>query len=91
VKEVRNVFGGLRANVDKNDWKMDRSSSTAILNVTTINGVINCLRLLIENGKTGDTNYYIKKFAKIKGFDFKKYKSSQYRQMGEDIYKLCFV
>ncbi len=91
VREVRNIFVGLKANVDKSDWKMDRTSSTAMLNVTTINGVINCLRLLIENGKTGDVEYYINKFAKIKGFDFKKYKSSQYRQMGEDIYKRCFV
>lgn len=90
VDEVRNIFIGLKANVDKKDWVMDRYSASAILNVTTINGVINCLRLLIENGKAGDVEYYRKKFSKIKGFNFKGYKSSQYRQMGLDIYKLCF-
>ena len=90
VDEVRNIFIGLKANVDKKDWVMDRSSTSAILNVTTINGIINCLRLLIENRKTGDVEYYKNKFVKIEGFNFKGYKSSQYRQMGLDIYKRCF-
>lgn len=91
VEQVRNIFIGLKENINRNDWKMDRSLPTAILNVTTINGIINCLRLLIENGKTGDVDYYKKKFAKISGFNFKSYKSSQYRQMGLDIYNRCFV
>ena len=88
--QVRNIFIGLRTNIDKQYWKIDRSDPKAILTVTTINGIINCLRILIENKKEGDVAYYTNGFSKITGFNFKGYKSSQYRKMGEDIYKLCF-
>ena len=90
TEQVRNIFLGLKANIEPGNWKLDRSDSSSILSVTTVNGVINCLRLLIENKKNGDLEYYKKSFVKIIGFDFKKYKSSQYRKMGEDIYERCF-
>jgi len=88
--EVRNLFIGLKNNIDNKNWKMDRTDPNAILNVTTVNGIINCLRLLIVNDKTGDINHYTEKFKKIKNFQFKNYKSSQYRRMGQEIYDLCF-
>jgi DGQHR domain-containing protein len=90
VTEVRKIFIGLKANLVKDEWKLDRKDTKAVLNVTTINGVINCLRILIENNKIGDEQYYTKQFSKISGFNFKNYKSSQYRKMGEDIYNQCF-
>jgi DGQHR domain-containing protein len=90
TEQVRNVFIGVSANIDRSNWTLDRSDPNAILNVTTVNGIINCLRKLIENGKTGDINYYKEKFMNIKSFKFKDYKSSQYRKMGTDIYNLCF-
>lgn len=88
--QVREIFIGLKANIDPQNWRIGRTDKKAILNVTTINGIINCLRLLIENNKTGDVDYYKKQFKKIAGFDFKKFKSSQYRKMGLAIYDLCF-
>ncbi|MDQ6756880.1 MAG: DGQHR domain-containing protein [Bacteroidota bacterium] len=88
--EVRNIFIGLRMNIDKEDWKMNRKNYKSILSVTTVNGIINCLRILVENNNTGDVDFYKDKFQKIKGFDFKNYKSSQYRKMGQDIYNRCF-
>lgn len=88
--QVRDIFIGLKANIDPANWRIDRTDKNAILSVTTINGVINCLRLLIENNKTGDMDYYKKQFKKIAGFDFKRYKSSQYRKMGIAIYDQCF-
>jgi DGQHR domain-containing protein len=88
--QVRDIFIGLKANIDANNWRIDRTDKKAILNVTTINGIINCLRLLIENKKTGSVDYYKKQLQKISGFDFKRYKSSQYRKMGLAIYDLCF-
>lgn len=91
VEQIRIIFIGLRANIDPNDWKMDRASTTSILNVTTINGVINCLRLLIEHGKTGDMEYYRTKFATVNTFRFKNYKSSQYRKMGQDLFTNFFT
>lgn len=91
VNEIRNLLIGFSANITKENWAISRKNSTAILSVTTINGLTNCLRFLIENNKTGDSNYYRKCFEKISGFNFKSFKSSQYRKMGESIYKECFI
>jgi DGQHR domain-containing protein len=91
TEEVRKIFIGLYSNIDKEKWKIDRNDPEAVLTVTTINGIINCLRLLVENGKNGDVEMYKRRLTKIKGFDFKSYKSSQYRKMGHDIYDLCFL
>lgn len=90
VEEVRNIFLGLKANIDPEEWKLSRKDPNAILNVTTMNGVINCLRILIQNNKHGDVKYYTTKFSNVKGFKFKSYKSSQYRKMGQDLYNRCF-
>ena len=90
VEEIRSIFKGLKRNIDNNNWKVDRTDKEAILNVTTINGIINCLRLLVQNDKTGNDEYYIEKFSKINEFPFKEYKSSQYRKMGQDIYDRYF-
>lgn len=88
--EVRKIFIALKANVLTEQWQVDRSDATAILNVTTINGIINCLRLVIENKDQRTDEFYRSRLKKIVGFQFKKYKSSQYRKMGEDIYNRCF-
>jgi len=53
--------------------------------------MINCLRILIENKKTGDVAYYKSKLVNVNSFDFKTYKSSQYRQMGQDLYNKYFI
>ena len=58
--------------------------------IKVINGVLNVLRLLIENNKISDIQNYKEKLKDIDKFDFKKYKSSQYRKMGKDIYAKYF-
>ena len=90
VEQIRTLLIGFKANIDKDNWKVDRMDPNAALNVTIINGIINCLRLLVENGKTGDVEYYKSKLSRIKGFHFKSFKSSQYRKMGQAIYDRCF-
>lgn len=90
VDEIRKIFIGFKANVAPDSWTSERLNSKGILRVTAINGIINCLRLLIENDKIGDMDYYKKKLKGIAKFPFKDYKSSQYRKMGEEIYRLFF-
>jgi hypothetical protein len=90
AEEIRNIFIGFKANVDDDKWATEKSSPTGILRVTAINGIINCLRILIENNKDGDAKYYQNKLAGISDFPFKEYKSSQYRKMGEEIYERFF-
>eukprot|EP01133_Synstelium_polycarpum_P017776 gene17776-21205_t len=91
VEEIRNILIGFKDNIANEKWVMDRSDLAAILNVTTINGIINCLRILIENNKNGDVHYYRTKLKEVDSFDFNKYKSSQYRQMGQDLYNNYFI
>lgn len=90
VKELRNLFIGIKHNIDNQLWVMSKRNTPGILNVTTINGFINCLRFLIEDGKTGSVEYYKEKFKGIDQFAYKSYKSSQYRSMGRDMYKQFF-
>ena len=66
-------------------------TSIGILTVTFINGVLNLIRLLIENNKLASFESYRSRLNSIKEFEFKKYKSSQYRRMGEDLYSKYFV
>ena len=61
-----------------------------VLTVTFINGVLNLIRLLIMNEQLADFESYKKRLTSISSFQFKKYKSSQYRRMGEDLYKEYF-
>ncbi|TWJ03300.1 hypothetical protein JN11_00838 [Mucilaginibacter frigoritolerans] len=91
VNEIRNILIGFKDNISKEKWIMNRTEPEAMLNVTTINGMINCLRILIENNKTGDVTYYKSQLANVDSFNFKTYKSSQYRQMGQDLYNKYFI
>ena len=52
----------------------------------TINGLLNCIRDLIVNNAVSDIPTYEKKLEHISDFNFKEYKSSQYRKMGHDLY-----
>jgi DGQHR domain-containing protein len=90
VEQIRNIFIGLKANILPQNWKKDVKDPNAILTVTTVNGVINCLRMLVENNKTGSAEYYKKHFVGVNNFKFKDYKSSQYRRLGEELYSNYF-
>jgi len=85
---------------NKDMWIPANKFNGGILTVTTINGILKCLRLLIENEKLVINSGQIKNkgdlISKLKSggiatFNFRSYKSSQYSKMGEDIYKDFFA
>lgn len=91
VEKIRDLFIAVKNNLDKNKWSLySHKTQKGILNVTFFNGFLNVLRLLIENKKLNQYSEYSKKLEKLNEFPFKNYKSSQYRKMGEDIYKKYF-
>ena len=91
ANKISEVLSAFKACLDPKMWQpYNAKTSTGILTVTFINGILNLIRLLIENNKLADVYNYKKHLTKIKTFDFKKYKSSQYRRMGEDLYKDFF-
>jgi len=90
AKEINLFLGAVRANLN-NTWGLtDKKNPKNILNTTTINGLLICLRKLIENKKTGDFVFYQKKLQKIGSMKLLSYKSSQYGDLGEHIYSTCF-
>lgn len=71
-------------------WDLSDEKKSPLLNPTAINGLINCLRLIIENKKDINRQFFDRGIEKIKDIDFEKYRSSNWRKLGEDIYNACF-
>mgnify|MGYP001418030564 CR=1 FL=1 len=91
VEKIRDMFIALKAKLDTDQWETYRPSNPrGLLTVTFFNGILNLLRLLIENNKVASIEDYKLKLKDIEKFDFKKFKSSQYRKMGEEIYNKYF-
>lgn len=91
VEKIRDLLIAFKATLKNEHWKTYSPSTTdGILTVTFINGVLNVLRLLIDNNKVSTVDIYKTKLKGVETFPFKTYKSSQYRKMGEDIYKKFF-
>ncbi len=92
TKKINDFLIGFRKNISDEMWTLDKKLSR-VLTTTTINGLINCLRKLIENNKLGDIDYYNKKLKNMKiNFSPIKfpYKSSHWKALGEKIYFDCF-
>lgn len=93
TEKIRNLFISIKSNLNGDQWNLySHSTPNGVLNVTFFNGILNVLRLLIENNKVNDFSEYNKtlKGKDFHKFNFKKYKSSQYRKMGQDIFDKYF-
>lgn len=91
ITKIRDLLIAFKSELSSDKWETyTPQNPNGMLNVTFINGVLNVLRLLIENNKISDIQNYKEKLKDIDKFDFKKYKSSQYRKMGKDIYAKYF-
>jgi hypothetical protein len=88
--QLNTFLGALKANASAGQWTADKSVKNKILSTTSINGLVICFRRLIEEGKTGDKDYYNTKLADIHRFDFSKFKSSQYGAMSRALYDRFF-
>ena len=91
VGKIKDLLIAFKKSLDSDQWTTySPSKPNGILTVTFVNGVLNILRLLIENDKVDIVENYEKKLKAINRFRFRDYKSSQYRKMGEDIYNKYF-
>jgi DGQHR domain-containing protein len=87
IDKIRDLFIAFKSNLDKDQWTTySPKTPKGVLTVTFVNGVLNVLRFLIQNGRVSDVDIYRSKLKGIEKFPFKAYKSSQYRKMGGDIY-----
>lgn len=89
VAEINKFFIAVRKNIPNARWTTDRKSK-GILTPTVINGLIRCLRQLVQEGRSGNEKYYEKLLANIDSYRFDKFKSSHWNKMGENIYETYF-
>ncbi|MFK0691245.1 DGQHR domain-containing protein [Mesorhizobium sp. IMUNJ 23033] len=90
TSQIDIFLAAAKASVQKDRWTTDKSIDGRVLNTTTINSLLICLRLLIENGKTGDFDYYKARLTDLGKFPFKQYHSSQYKQLALKLYEKHF-
>lgn len=91
VEKVRDIMIAFKSELTNEQWNTySHSTPNGILTVTFINGVLNVLRLLVQNNKVSSVDNYRTLLKGVNSFNFKQYKSSQYRKMGEDIYHIYF-
>ena len=90
AEQLRFLFIAFKEAIGQDQWKFRRKNTNNVLNVTFINGIINCLRNLIINKKTGNVTYYKEKLQDVSKFNFLNYKASHYAQMGRDLYEQFF-
>ncbi|MBI3234623.1 MAG: DGQHR domain-containing protein, partial [Bacteroidetes bacterium] len=87
---INDFITAVKVKLDLNKWSTKKEDANNVLTTTAINGLVICLRKVIEGGKVGDQTYYEKALANINDFDFSKYKSSQYGSMGRDLFEEYF-
>lgn len=91
VTKIRDIMIAFKSELTNEQWTIySRTTQHGILSVTFINGILNVLRLLIQNNKIASVVDYRAKLKSISSFNFRQYKSSQYRKLGEDIYNAYF-
>ncbi|WP_121353918.1 DGQHR domain-containing protein [Flavisolibacter nicotianae] len=86
VTEINIFLGAIRSLLTSNQWSIDKKEPQRILSTTTINGFIIFLRRIIEADKLTNFNGY-RKIGTLDSFNFKKYKSSQYGSLANDLFK----
>lgn len=88
VEKIRDLLLAFMRHLSGNNlWEpYSITNKQGVLGVVLLNGIMNVLRLLIENNRVSSVEDYVKSLNGIEKFRFKDYKSSQYRRMGEKIY-----
>ena len=89
VSNLNMFLSAVKKNVDPNRWTTDRKHPERLLNVTNINGFINCMRFLVREEKLSDFGEYDRKLAALNTFDFGRFRG-RYRQMGEALFEEFF-
>lgn len=92
TSQVNMFVGAFKSVLPPDLWTTDRKHSRA-LTTTTINGLIFCLRRLIECDKLADFSHYRDAFGHM-SIDFTParfpYKSSHWKSLGETMFSQCF-
>jgi DGQHR domain-containing protein len=87
---INDIVLAARKRLGSEKWALADKPKDRFLTPTLINGLIVCLRFIIENGKPLSESTYEKKFSELEKIDIGKYRSSSWKALGAAIYKKCF-
>ena len=90
VEKVNDLLIAAKKADGPGKWKITEKAKDRHLSPTIINGLIVCLRLLVENGKVFSLATYEKKLNGLGSFPFDQYKSSHWKALGSAIYSKYF-
>lgn len=91
VTIIDELLSAVKMDLHINTWTVySKKNPSGFLSVTSVNGLLNLLRILIENNQVLGREYYKERLSDIEKHDIRKYKSSQYRSMGIDLYNSYF-
>jgi len=71
-------------------WSLADKAQDRYLTPTVINGLIVCLRLVIQHGKPLAASTYDKKLLDLDSFNFSRYKSSNWKALGSAVFAKYF-
>jgi DGQHR domain-containing protein len=87
---LNDILLAARKRLGSQKWALEDRAKDRFLTPTLINGLIVCLRLIVQNQKPLSEAAYERKFASLDQVDIAKYRSSSWKALGEAIYKKCF-
>ena len=95
TNEINKLLNAFKKTMTLRNMWVSNQKLSRVLTTTTINGVIFCLRKIItEKNLTYSFDEYYNKLANLK-IDFRpghfQYKSSHWKDLGEDMYDQCFL
>lgn len=92
ANQINEFLIGFKKNIPSDLWSSEKKISR-VLTTTTINGLIYCMRRLVQERRLGNSQFYEEKLKENKvnftpqGF---KFKSSHWKGLGDKIYTDCF-
>lgn len=91
IQQVNMFLSAAKVSLPDEVWTLDKTVKNRLLTTAAINGFINCIRQILENGGSlHDFNYLKSHLKPIGTMRLQRFKSSQYGAMGLDIYEKCF-
>lgn len=88
--QINFLLSALKDNLPTERWTTNKKIVGRALSTTVINGMIVCLRRIVEEGQDRSFETYKNALKNVEEFKFSKYKSSQYGSLGRDLFEKYF-
>lgn len=87
VEKINDFFVAVKvATADKADWDLESNTRSILLSPTAVNGMISCLRKIIEDSGELSPTKHKENLKNMGQFQFSNFKSSQWQKLGFELY-----